>query len=249
MLGRFLEFSIATPDIRASLSFYGKLGFSQAEVGEAWTHPYAVVSDGRVVLGLHQSTEFVSSLTFVKPDLFRHLGSLDRLDLEFEFQRLGNDVFNEVAWRDPGGHLIRLVEARTFSPPEVAPRVGSSCGYFLEIALPAAARAAAKAHWEDLGFVGMDDDDSPLPHVSCTSDTIDVGLYDPAQLREPTLLFEVDDYRATLAALATLGVSPNQRIPAAVKSLPAVLINAPEGTPLLLTAAGEPAPTSPSRPA
>jgi catechol 2,3-dioxygenase-like lactoylglutathione lyase family enzyme len=238
VLGRFLEFSIATPDIRASLSFYGKLGFSQAEVGEAWPHPYAVVSDGRIVVGLHQSAEFVSSLTFVKPDLFKHLGRLEKLALTFEFQRLGNDVFNEVGWRDPAGHLIRLVEARTFSPPEVAPRARSSCGYFVEIALPAAARDAAKAHWEDLGFVGMDEEESPLPHVSCTSDTIDVGLYDPAQLREPTLLFEVDDYRATLTSLATLGVSPNPRVPAAVKSLPAVLINAPEGTPLLLAAAG-----------
>ena len=30
MLGRFLEFSVATPDIRDSLDFYTKLGFTQA---------------------------------------------------------------------------------------------------------------------------------------------------------------------------------------------------------------------------
>ena len=54
MLGRFLEFSLATPDIQASLDFYTRLGFSQAEVGEAWSHPYAVVTDGRICLGLHQ---------------------------------------------------------------------------------------------------------------------------------------------------------------------------------------------------
>ena len=51
VLGRFLEYSLATPDIRASLDFYTKLGFSQAEVGEAWPHPYAVVTDGRICLG------------------------------------------------------------------------------------------------------------------------------------------------------------------------------------------------------
>ncbi len=54
MLGRFLEFSLATPDVRASLDFYTRLGFSEAEVGEAWPHPYAVVTDGRICLGLHQ---------------------------------------------------------------------------------------------------------------------------------------------------------------------------------------------------
>ena len=46
MLGRFLEFSLATPDIQASLDFYSRLGFSQAAAGEAWFHPYAVVTDG-----------------------------------------------------------------------------------------------------------------------------------------------------------------------------------------------------------
>jgi catechol 2,3-dioxygenase-like lactoylglutathione lyase family enzyme len=237
VLGRFLEWSIATPDIRASLSFYAKLGFSQAEVGEAWTHPYAVVSDGRIVLGLHQHPDFISSLTFVKSDLLKHLHGLEQLGLTLEFRRLGNDVFNEIGWLDPAGHLIRLVEARTFSPPKRPGRERSACGYFSEIALPAAARDAAKAHWEQLGFVGMDEDEAVLPHVSCTSDTLELGLYDPADLREPTLLFEVDDLEATRAALESLGVAPGKRIPAAVKKLSALLVNAPEGTPILMAAA------------
>ncbi len=53
MPGRFHELSIATADIRASLDFYESLGFWQAPTGDAWHHPYAVVTDGRVVLGLH----------------------------------------------------------------------------------------------------------------------------------------------------------------------------------------------------
>lgn len=237
LLGRFLEFSIATPDIRASLSFYAKLGFSQAEVGEAWTYPYAVVSDGRIVLGLHQHPEFISSLTFVKPDLLKHLHGLEQSGLTLEFRHLGNDVFNEIGWLDPAGHLIRLVEARTFSPPKRLSKQRSACGYFSAIALPAAARDAAKAHWERLGFVGMEEDEAALPHVSCTSDTLELGLYDPAHVREPTLLFEVDDLPATTAAMEPLGVTPGKRVPAAVRNLPALLIYAPEGTPLLMTAA------------
>ena len=63
MLGRFLEYSVATPDVAASLEFYIKLGFSPAEVGEAWPHPYAVVTDGRIHLGLHQHPLPAPSLT------------------------------------------------------------------------------------------------------------------------------------------------------------------------------------------
>ena len=101
MLGRFLEFSLCTPDIQASLDFYGKLGFSEAQAGETWTHPYAVVTDGRICLGLHQQGPAETILTFVKPGLLRHLEVLESRGIEFEYRRLGNDIFNEVAWRDP----------------------------------------------------------------------------------------------------------------------------------------------------
>jgi catechol 2,3-dioxygenase-like lactoylglutathione lyase family enzyme len=249
VLGRFLEYSITTPDIRASLNFYAKLGFSPADVGEAWTHPYAVVTDGRLCLGLHESPPLSHaaspalshersdgpSLTFVKPDLLKHLGELDKLGLSFEFRRLGNDVFNEVGWREPSGHLIRLLEARTFSPSKRKALETSLCGYFMEIALPTPDQKSAKDYWERLGFVGMDEPDAPLPHVSCTSDTIEIGLYQPGHLREPTLLFEVDDLPAALAKLEAAGVTPNGRVPAPLRHMPAAMLIAPEGTAILLS--------------
>ncbi len=236
MLGRFLEWSLVTEDIQASLNFYAKLGFSEAEVGEAWSHPYAVVTDGRICLGLHQEPEFASSLTFVKPDLFKHLPQFEALGLSFEFRHLGGDVFNELGWLDPAGHLVRLIEARTFSPTKRRASEPSSCGYFLEIALPATSRDLAKDYWERLGFVGMDELDATPPHVGCTSDTIDIGLYEPIHVREPTLRFEVDDLDATRAALESLGITPVKRLPAALKAMPAMLLHAPEGTPILLAA-------------
>ena len=237
MLGRFLEFSLATPDIQASLDFYARLGFSQAEVGEAWPHPYAVVTDGRICLGLHQAAIPAPSVTFVKPGLLKHLGSLEELGVEFEFRHLGNDVFNEVGWFDPTGQLVRLVEARTFSPSKRIVTDTSRCGYFLEIALPAGDLEALKAYWEQFGFVGMDESGDRLPHISCTSDYIDLGLYDPAHLRRSTLRFEVDDVGGTLARLAEIGISPAGEIPLPLRQMPAAVLIAPEGTPILLSSA------------
>jgi catechol 2,3-dioxygenase-like lactoylglutathione lyase family enzyme len=234
VLGRFLEYSIATPDIRASLEFYAELGFSQAQVGEAWPHPYAVVTDGRLCLGLHQAFGAAPSITFVKPDLLRHLSALEKLDLNFEFRRLGNDVFNELGWLDPSGHLLRLVEARTFSPAKRLGTDTSLCGHFLEIGLPAPQRALAKDFWEKLGFVGIDELDGRLPHVSCTSDSITIGLYEPAHLPRPTLLFDAGDVGGTLARLAEVGILPAGQVPSPLRQVPAAMITAPEGTPILL---------------
>jgi catechol 2,3-dioxygenase-like lactoylglutathione lyase family enzyme len=192
MLGRFLEFSIPTPDIGASLAFYERLGFSQAEVGEAWPHPYAVLTDGRLYLGLHQSNLSEAVLTFVRPDLRKSLPLIERQGVEFEYQHLGDDVFNEVAWRDPSGQLLRLVEARTFSPSKRLASAQSSCGYFREIALPAHDRETAKEFWERWGFVGIEEADDLLPHIGCTSDTIDVGLYERGHINRPTRDFSGD---------------------------------------------------------
>jgi catechol 2,3-dioxygenase-like lactoylglutathione lyase family enzyme len=235
VLGRFLEFSLATPDIQASLDFYTRLGFSQAEVGEAWTHPYAVVTDGRICLGLHQQVMPAPSMTFVKPDLLKHLDSLEKLGLEFEFRRLGSHVFNEVGWFDPSGQLIRLIEARTFSPSKRLGLDTSRCGYFLEIALPAPDSDSAKAYWEQFGFVGIDETNDRLPHVSCTSDYIDLGLYNPSHLRRSTLMFEVDDVGGALARLAEVGVTPSGEIPPPLRQIPAAVLVAPEGTPILIS--------------
>ncbi len=154
-------------------------------------------------------------------------------------------MFNEVGWFDPSGQLIRLVEARTYSPAKRAVADISRCGYFLEIALPTPDREASKACWEQFGFVGMDEMDDRLPHISCTSDFIDLGLYDPAHLRRSTLRFEVDDVGGSLARLAEVGITPNGELPAPLRHVPAAVLVAPEGTPILMSSA---APASRLRP-
>ncbi|HEX4240623.1 MAG TPA: VOC family protein [Steroidobacteraceae bacterium] len=238
MLGRFLELSLPAPDVQASLEFYTKLGFSQAQVGEAWPHAYAVVTDGRITIGLHAEADWPLALTFVRPDLLEALETLDELGVRLEVRRLSGNVFNEIGWRDPSGHLVRLVEARTFSPVERSALDLPRCGYFAEIALPCEDREISKAYWEFLGFVGLEEDD-PLPHVSCTSDHVDLGLYAPEALKRGSLRYEVDDLRAALAKLAEAGIAARDPPPAFDRSRNA-LLTAPEGTPLLLTATAPP---------
>lgn len=237
MIGRFLEFSVATPDIQLSLDFYLRLGFTEAQVGEAVSHPYAVVTDGRISIGLHQEILTTPRLTFVKPNLLTYLSELERLDIKFESRRLGNDVFNELSWRDPSDHMIHLVEARTFSPSKRPSTNISDCGYFQEIALPANDNEAAKYYWEQFGFVGMDEPEAWLAHVSCTSDTIDLGLYDPALIRKPSLLFETENLEIRLTRLAEKGIEPSHTIPSRSGTMHATVLTAPEGTPILITAA------------
>ena len=78
--GRFLEFSVRTPDIIESLSYYKLIGFTELEIGDVWSHKYAVVSDGELNIGLHDRDFDAPAVTFVQQDLAKHaqpgLGSI-----------------------------------------------------------------------------------------------------------------------------------------------------------------------------
>ena len=109
MLGRFLEVSVRAPDVQASIEFYESLGFVQATVGDALEHAYAVVTDGRLYLGLHDWDLPSPILTWVLPDLARHAEDFTALGIEFSFARLDEVALNEIAFADPAGQLLMLV--------------------------------------------------------------------------------------------------------------------------------------------
>src|SRR5690349_9859212 len=115
MLGRFLEISLHTPDIQESLAFYESLGFVQATVGEAWQHPYAVVTDGHLYLGLHARPCPPIALTFVHEELMQHVEALRNQGIEFDLEHFDSESSHEASFADPHGLRIGLLEARTFS--------------------------------------------------------------------------------------------------------------------------------------
>ncbi|MGB5133345.1 MAG: hypothetical protein WBO00_12045 [Steroidobacteraceae bacterium] len=237
MIGRFLEVSVHAPDALASLEFYEALGFSQAATGEAWPYPYAVVTDGRLGIGLHQH-ELPQSplLSFVLPDLHRHLDALERLGIDILNRRLGSDVFNEATIATPGGQLLRLLEARTFSPSQRRPGETSRLGWFEGFVLPVADPGATGQFWERIGFVPTGENPQPLPHAGLISDSINIALVAEGLLKRPALLFTDADMSARIRALADKGIEM-ARPPGGLDPALHALLVAPEGTQLLLTTA------------
>jgi len=234
MLGRFLEISLHTPAIRESLEFYESLGFVQASVGEIWSYPYAVVTDGRLFLGLHGAPLPSPALSFVLPQLARGVAQLQQRGIEFEEQRLGDDTFNQAMFRDPGGQVVNILEARTFSPPQLDAPVRATCGYFVELGLPSRDIATARAFWEPLGFVALDERSDPFPRTQLTSDYLDLALYRTRALRHPVLTFEDPDMPERLARLRERGHKVSDEMPDSLDEAANGILIAPEGTRLLL---------------
>jgi catechol 2,3-dioxygenase-like lactoylglutathione lyase family enzyme len=238
VLGRFLEISVRAPDVPESLAFYESLGFVQASVGDTWSHPYAVITDGRLHLGLH-AREFESpTLTWVRPDLASHVGRLRALGVELAVERLGEDALHEVGFVDPSGQMITLLEARTFSPPAIAPTHSTQLGYFEEFGLPTADLERSAAFWDALGFVAFEPVRMPFTKVVAAGRDLNVGLYD-VDLRNPVLTFSDPAMPERIAALREQGHRFVERLPRGMNPRENALLEAPEGTWLLLTTSRE----------
>jgi catechol 2,3-dioxygenase-like lactoylglutathione lyase family enzyme len=233
MLGRFHEISLETRDIRASVEFYERLGFTHAQTGETWTHPYGVLTDGRIYLGLHQHTIGAPALSFVQPDVIGRAKHLQQCGFELEKVRAGDEAFNEIALRDPSGQLIRVLEARTYSPVARRPEQTSICGYFCELSTPSDDAAALREFWEKLGFIASDAQE-PYQRLTLTSDHLNLAFHSPRLYNRPMLVFSDSDMPQRLARMQALGIAPSGSVPKSLEPLRSALIEAPEGTCLLL---------------
>jgi len=237
MFGRFLELGIATPDIAGSVQFYERLGFSQLITGDAWSHRYGVLSDGRIHLGLHERPMPSPALTFVLPQLASSQQRLRAAKFEPELATLGDDSLHQVRLRDPAGHAVTLLEARTYSPAAPGAHAQSVCGYFSHLSLPQSDYEAAREFWERGGFVALAEEDEPFPHLPLTSDHLDLGFHQRRSFDAPLLVFECADVAASIARLRELGVAPSPPPARGLDRERSAVIEAPEGTALLLVQA------------
>ena len=207
MLGDFLELSLTTADMLASLEFYRKLGFHEASVVGGWRHPYAVMSDGRIHLGLHKREPQDPALSFVLPELRHKLAGFEALGIEFAHTSIELHHFNHAGFDDPDGARVALLEARTYSPVHESQFAPSLCGYFLEYRLPVRDVAASARFWESLGLIV--EAQAGTDYAQASWGGINLGLLQAGGRPRPALVFENDDLEAAAALLEMRGLAPH----------------------------------------
>lgn len=228
----FLELSIPTTDIQESLDFYRRLGFAELETGDIRSYYYAVVTDGKIAVGLHGSGPEEPAVAFVHQDLARHVQDLEERGVRLAFRELGQEQFHEVGFYSPDGHLLRMMEARTFSPPGPDDIAASIVGQSSEISLRSREPETAIVFWKDRGFiVDADESDRESDHVPLIAPGISIGLRNDLRWPEPVLRFESTDIPDIIDTLENKGIAHSP-----VGN--GVLVTAPEGTRLLIVDCG-----------
>lgn len=208
MPGRALELSLASPAIADSFDFWTRLGFTATEGGDAWSHPYGVVSIPGLSLGLHGIEATPPLVTLVRADVAGLVPEFETRDIPLDDLRIGPDVFNELRFRDPAGLTVRIVEARTFSPAASA-RPGPF-GRFEAFSWPCADPEAVGDFWSRLLV------DSEEPADGWALRTADLGglpvaWHAPATSADPLLVFRHGSLAEVHAALTAQGLPPVAR--------------------------------------
>jgi len=155
MPGLFLELALSTGEVLADCAGYEQLGFVAAQTGDVWPHHYGVMACQGLCIALHGLPAAPPALVFTRENVAALARELDARGLQPTQMRLGSDVFNELSLHDPGGNRVRVLEARTFTPP-VAPAV-TRLGRFEALSLPCDDVALSRDYWQQLGFVADTD--------------------------------------------------------------------------------------------
>jgi catechol 2,3-dioxygenase-like lactoylglutathione lyase family enzyme len=107
--GKFGEFAVPCKDTQASIAYWEKLGYDKLHFAEE-PYPWAILSDGLIVLGLHQTTDFAGPhITYFAGDMAERIEKLkaDGITMTAVPPEVDGKVANAV-FTAPGGQKIFL---------------------------------------------------------------------------------------------------------------------------------------------
>ncbi len=223
--GRFLELSLPVNDIRASLGFYRDLGFTEIPTNDIRDYYYAVVSDGRIAIGLHGSAIDTPALSFVQADVAQRARELEAIGIEILSQRLGSEHFNEAEFDAPDHQRVKLLEAPTFSAAVIADLPEPAVGRIRGVTLPSRFPHSAAAFWERHGLVVDEHPDDASARV--VTPGLVLNLDSGFRGRGPALEFAIASADELEVLLERRGIEARRR-------RHWLSLTAPEGTELIV---------------
>lgn len=215
-LGQFVEFSLSVKDVKAAQKFYESLGFKNTKAAPA-DFPIAAVTDGSVVLALHQADFQSPMITYFGSAVAECLRMLQENNVGAKVLKREGGKAAEVEFADINGQRVVLTaqapvqregvsfEMMTPAGPTGKEKHYSKCGIFGEFSIPVKDRAASAAFWQKLGFQKMHESDAPYPWGIYSDGVTVLGIHQTTEFKETALSFFSKDSKDRIAALKKEG--------------------------------------------
>ncbi len=232
-LGDTVHVTIGVPDLAASLAFYGQIGFGITEQADE-PYPWAILSDGQLVLGLHQDGLVYRGLTYFAPDMGDRVEALAALGLEFVARREDQGRFIQAIFVGADNLAISLIAygGHDHEPPlsQPNPRLKT----FGEYSLGVTDLEASIAYWQQLGFELAHRDKAPYPWAILRDGLMILGLHQQTEFSGPAITYFAPDMPARIQGLAEAGVPLVREFANAEGIIAGAKLVAPDGQEILL---------------
>ena len=146
----------------------------------------------------------------------------------FSFMQLDEDSFNEIGIKDRDGHVITMVEARTFHPDDDHDD-DSLCGTWFEMTLPVRDAMRAAHFWGPVAGAILTMREEPTMHMRFDAGGMALGLSESIALEQPSLCFKCRDKQALKKLVGAEGLA-YEKFPGFEGAFG--VLTAPEGTQL-----------------
>jgi len=223
ILGDVSAFTITTPDLEQSLSYYKKLGFSELFRMD-WPFPWIQITDGVLLIMLRKDDKPYIALTYYVSDVNKVVTMLDDKGVAIAERAKESDMLKRYLIKSPDGMNISLVglsaemgfkqppgptmlsmpQQDFFNPEKYVNKV---CGLFGEFAHPVADLEKAIAFWQQLGFTMVSKFSSPYPWAILSDGLSIVGAHQTKEFSDPTITFFAADMKDKIAKLKADGLT------------------------------------------
>ncbi len=212
-LGRSVEFSLSVKNANQALEFYQGLGFRETASAPA-PHPVKTVTDGSIVIALHQASFPSPSVTFfgAKPKEILKILKNAKIHSEMKFDERGD--IKSVEFVDLNG--LRIVarsdagierEGVQFEMMSLAGdnKEYSKCGMFGEFAVSTKSRDATFDFYKNFSFVRNHESNSPHPWGIYVNGITVLGVHQSNDVQTPALTFFAKNSAERIARLKSEG--------------------------------------------
>ena len=113
-LGEFGEFTIPVKDVAKAVLFWAKVGFEPLHIAKI-PYPYAILSDGLIVVGLHQTYDIPNpTITYFAQDMGKRINEVEQNGISIQSLSGNADTIENATFTSPDGQRFFLFKGDPF---------------------------------------------------------------------------------------------------------------------------------------